>query len=471
MQAIKTDNRIRPQIAVLLIVETLAFIVAVHAAAAIRFWGEQTAPASSFVELIPKSISFALILTASMFSLGLYQLSQRLVYKEALARIIVAFVLGLIAITTFWYVVPSLTIGRGITFIAIVLSLILAVLSRFVFLRTIDKNLLRRRSLILGGGKRIDSFQKLRRGSDRRGFQIVATITAGDITPSDDDSEDPSTGCDVLGKTLLAKALETKADEVVIAMDERRGKLPIKALLECRMRGIDVIDIIQFLERETAKIRTDLMDPGWMVFSSGFRVSRMRSITKYLFDSAIAITVLVVLSPVYLLTAIAIKIESGLSSPVFYRQTRIGLFGRGFEVVKFRSMIESAEADGKARWAAEDDPRITAVGHVIRRWRIDELPQMFNVLRGEMSIVGPRPERPEFVGPLIDSIPYYNERHSVKPGITGWAQLRYQYGASENDALEKLFYDLYYVKNHSLLIDVAIMLQTLEVMIWGKGAR
>ncbi|HKL64361.1 MAG TPA: sugar transferase, partial [Woeseiaceae bacterium] len=175
--------------------------------------------------------------------------------------------------------------------------------------------------------------------------------------------------------------------------------------------------------------------------------------------------------PVMALCALAIKLEDGLRAPVFYRQRRVGLYGEAFDVLKFRSMIEDAEASGEAQWAEKNDPRVTRVGAVLRKLRFDELPQLLNVLRGEMSVVGPRPERPEFVSQLKQNIAFYAERHTVKPGITGWAQLKYQYGSTEQDAIEKLQYDLYYVKNHSLLLDLVIMLQTAEVILWGKGAR
>ena len=192
---------------------------------------------------------------------------------------------------------------------------------------------------------------------------------------------------------------------------------------------------------------------------------------KRVMDVAVSALALLVCWPILILLAVAIKLEDGLRSPVLYRQIRVGHNGIPFAVLKFRSMVVDAEADGKAVWATKNDDRVTKVGRIIRTLRLDELPQIFNVLRGQMSIVGPRPERPEFVDRLSETIPYYAERHTVKPGVTGWAQLRYSYGASEEDAAEKLQYDLYYVKNHTLLLDLVIILQTAEVVLWGKGAR
>jgi sugar transferase (PEP-CTERM system associated) len=237
------------------------------------------------------------------------------------------------------------------------------------------------------------------------------------------------------------------------------------------LRGIEVIDLQEFLERESGKIRIDLVSPGWLIFSPGFRSSSFRKLVKRSSDLLIGVVSLLVSLPVMLLVAIAVKLDEGIRSPVLYRQKRVGLHGDTFELLKFRSMSEDAESNGEAVWAVENDDRVTRVGRVLRKYRLDELPQIINVLRGEMSIVGPRPERPEFVERLADSIPYYAERHTVKPGITGWAQLRYPYGASDNDAVEKLQYDLYYIKNQTLLLDIIVVLQTAEVMIWGKGAR
>jgi len=254
-------------------------------------------------------------------------------------------------------------------------------------------------------------------------------------------------------------------------MDDRRGNLPIRELLEARLQGIDVIDLLEFLERETGKIRVDLVSPGWLIFSPGFRRSRFRQFAKRTLDFAVSWALLLFSWPILLLAIVAIKIEDGFSAPVFFRQCRVGRGNKEFNIFKFRSMRVDAEKDGKAVWATKNDNRVTRVGNFLRYCRIDELPQVFNVFVGQMSIVGPRPERPEFVNELQKHIPYYAERHVVKPGVTGWAQLKYSYGASEEDAVEKLQYDLYYIKNQSLILDIMIILQTVEVVLWGKGAR
>jgi sugar transferase (PEP-CTERM system associated) len=242
-------------------------------------------------------------------------------------------------------------------------------------------------------------------------------------------------------------------------------------LLECRLEGVEIIELVTFLERETGKVRLDVLNPSWMIFSEGFRQGRVHGSLERAFDIAASHVLLAAALPLMILTVLAIKLTEGPRASIFYRQVRVGQYGRPFKLLKFRSMREDAERDGKAQWAQKNDSRVTKIGSFIRLTRIDELPQILNVLRGEMSFVGPRPERPEFVDQLNEKIPYYRERHSIKPGITGWAQLCYPYGSSEQDATEKLQYDLFYVKNHSLLFYLAILVQTVEVIVWRKGAR
>jgi sugar transferase (PEP-CTERM system associated) len=263
---------------------------------------------------------------------------------------------------------------------------------------------------------------------------------------------------------------QLRANEVVIAIDDRRKALPLDALLDAKLNGICVTDLASFYEREQQLVKLDTLSPSWLVFSDGFVNNGLRPFIKRSFDIIASLLLLSASWWLMLLTALAIAVESGWQAPIFYRQQRVGYRNQLFSVIKFRSMQLDAEKNG-AQWAATGDSRVTRVGRVIRKYRIDELPQLFNVLTGEMSFVGPRPERPEFVSTFEDSIPYYKERHRVKPGITGWAQLCYPYGANAEDSRQKLQYDLYYVKNYSLFLDLTIMLSTVEVVLWGKGAR
>ena len=266
----------------------------------------------------------------------------------------------------------------------------------------------------------------------------------------------------------LAYALE--ADEIVVALTERRaGSMPLRQLLDCKVSGIKVYDLNTHFEKTLGQIRTDYLNASWLIFGDGFNQGAWRTAVKRTFDIIAATLLLLLASPVMVITSILIKMES--AGPVLYRQERVGLNGRNFSIAKFRSMRTDAEKDGTPRWAAAKDDRVTRVGHVIRRLRVDELPQLFNVLRGEMSLVGPRPERPFFVEQLTQELPFYALRHSVKPGVTGWAQVRYAYGATVEDSLQKLQYDLYYVKNHGLFLDLVVLLETVGVVLTGKGAR
>jgi sugar transferase (PEP-CTERM system associated) len=258
--------------------------------------------------------------------------------------------------------------------------------------------------------------------------------------------------------------------EVIVAVrDQRGGAVPMKQLLECRLKGISVIDLAGFFEREHGQVPVHSLKSSWLVYGKGFAQSPTRTVVKRAFDVTCALGLLALAAPVMVLAAAAIAVESG--RPVLYRQERVGRGGRPFNCIKFRSMTADAEKDGIARWASKGDPRVTRVGRLLRKSRIDELPQLFNVLRGEMSLVGPRPERPAFVKDLSLAVPYYDVRHSVKPGVTGWAQVRYKYGASVEDATRKLQYDLYYVKNHSLFLDILILVETVRVVLFGEGAH
>jgi sugar transferase (PEP-CTERM system associated) len=304
----------------------------------------------------------------------------------------------------------------------------------------------------------------MRRQSDRRSFVVVGfvPVPGQPVLVSKDLLEMPEDGLHELAERL-------QIDELVIAPDERRGGLPMEEMLTCVQRGISVIDISTFFEREAGMVQLNVVDPSWLVFSGGFDYSTPRRLSKRFFDLIAASVLLLLAWPMMLLVALAVRLES--KGPILYSQIRVGQRGQNFTLTKFRSMRVDAEKDGVAVWASKDDDRSTRVGKFIRLTRLDELPQLFAVLRGDMSFVGPRPERPHFVNLLSDEIRYYGVRHCVKPGLTGWAQLRYPYGASVQDAEEKLKFDLFYVKNHGLVFDLMILLQTVEVVMFGRGAR
>lgn len=464
MPAWTLNNLVRTPLLVLGIVESLIVFSSVYVAA-IYLPGDFGDFPVSPDNLWVRAAIVTVVILASLIAMGLYQFHQRMYFREAAVRVLVAVIVGSLALAILFYAFPSIMLTREVAFVCVLYSMALLLLVRLYFLQNVDENVFRRKTLIYGAGERAQAITDLRRRADRRGFKIVGRIRA----PGDR----PQNGCDALelnGKSICELGKQRGAEEIVVAMDDRRGNLPIRDLLDCRLRGTEVIDLLEFLERETGKIRVDLVNPGWLIFSPGFRGSRFRRFNKRLVDLLAGSLLLLVSWPIMLVVAAAIKIEDGFRAPVLYRQRRVGRNNRHFDVLKFRSMRENAETSG-AQWAEKDDPRVTRAGAVLRKYRLDELPQIFNVLRGQMSIVGPRPERPEFVEELKETIPYYAERHTVHPGVTGWAQLHYSYGSNEEDALEKLQYDLYYVKNQNIVLDLMIILQTVEVVLWGKGAR
>ena len=323
----------------------------------------------------------------------------------------------------------------------------------------------KRRILVFGTGIKAHEVRQALIRSD-----ASAEIVGFFAGPNEIDSIMPGKQIVRPGGTLLEAAIAVKAEEIVVALSERRGgSMPLRDLLDCKLRGIKVLDLASYFERTLGQIRLDSLYAGWLIFGEGFDQGLSRVVTKRLSDIVFSLILLVMALPIMLITALLIGLESGF--PILYRQERVGLNGRLFNVVKFRSMCNDAEKGGMPRWATANDDRITRVGHFIRKFRIDELPQLFSVLGGHLSLIGPRPERPFFVDQLSREIPFYAVRHSVKPGVTGWAQVRYHYGATVEDAAEKLQYDLYYVKNHSLLLDLVILFETVGVVIGRKGAH
>lgn len=414
-----------------------------------------------------RSLVFAIVIQLGMAALGQYQTHMRTSWFGLLARQAVAFALGGTGLAIGYYLVPQAYVGRGVLGIALAIGFMAIMLFRLLFLRLVEIEALKRRVLILGAGQRAAQIHnRMRRRSDRRGFSVVGYVPC------------PDEPVRVPGKHVLSVATplhvlvqREQVNEIVVGVDDRRGSLPMDELLECRQYGIAITDLTTFFERESGRLQLSLLDPSWLVFSGGFDATPLHRVSKRGFDLLIATLLLSTFWPLMLLVMLAIRLESGPGQPILYRQERVGERGRTFWLLKFRSMRTDAECDGVARWARKDDDRVTRVGRICRKLRFDELPQLWNVLKGEMSIVGPRPERPQFVADLATKIRYYSLRHCLKPGLAGWAQLSYPYGASEKDAEEKLKYDLFYVKNHSLLLDLLILIQTVEVVLFGRGAR
>ncbi|MBK8373340.1 MAG: TIGR03013 family PEP-CTERM/XrtA system glycosyltransferase [Sphingomonadales bacterium] len=409
-------------------------------------------------------LTFAISVQIAAMAVGVYGPESLQSLRFAVARLLVAISLGVIFMAVMSFALPGMTLWRSNSLYAMGLSFAYLALSRMLLGSLVGGSAFKRRLLVLGAGKRAQRIKDLE-ASSGSGFVVVGFIAMDESKKVIPEAINRSAIYN-LGDFVTKLA----ASEVVLALEERRNALPLEDLLRIKTTGVHVNDISSFLERETGRVDLDSVNPSWLIFSDGFSSGRrLSTITKRLFDIIASALLLAITTPVILLFAIIVKLES--RGPAFYRQERVGLYGQPFNLLKLRSMRTDAEAGGKAVWAAKDDPRVTRVGKFIRKVRIDELPQTWCVLKGQMSFVGPRPERPEFVSDLEKQLSYYAERHMVKPGITGWAQINYPYGASIDDSRHKLEYDLYYAKNYTPFLDLLILLQTLRVVLWPDGAR
>lgn len=451
----------------LALVDAILFVLAFYFGAYLYFIYEPGSFHDRLSQIPTRATLFAGTTVLCLAAMGLYEPRMREGASGVVLRTIGGFTAATMILAVVFYVLPELHLWRGIYYYTVLTAFAANLVSRSIFQNIADLDQFKKRVLVYGAGERAGTItRQMRRRADRQGFTLVGFVRA--------DGEHPQVGRERvinLRQPLVEYLQQIEVDQVVIALDDKRSQLDMEELLECRMHGIRVMDIVQFFECEAGKVLVDFATPGWLAFSEGFRNGATSRIAKRWFDVGASFALLTFTWPIMLLASLAIWIEDGIGAPVFYRQRRIGLNGRAFEVIKFRSMSVNAEVDGKARWATPGDSRITRVGLFIRKTRIDELPQILNVLVGDMAFIGPRPERPEFVSEFAEQIPYYNLRHCVKPGITGWAQLCYPYGASLHDAKQKLQFDLYYVKNHSLFLDFMICLTTVEVVLFGKGAR
>ena len=410
---------------------------------------------------------YALVMFFSVLSLGLYQPDSMVNASGFLVRLFLGFGIGGVAMAMLYFLLQDFFLtGRGLLGYSLMFSFLMILVTRVLFLQLTSDDTLKRRVLVLGTGINADRIENYYSSVHKAAFLVVGYVSLGDSVSLVDENRQI-----IKDQPLLSIANRFAVDEIVIAVDDRRKKLPTDELLECKVSGIQVLDLLTFFEKELSIINIELLYPSWMLFSAGFRRRLLSVYLKRLFDISVSLVILVMATPFMLLVSIASLIESRGRDPILYSQVRVGKDGKPFRVHKFRSMRTDAESDGVARWATKNDARVTSLGKFIRKTRLDELPQLFNVLRGDMSLVGPRPERPEFVAQLSRDIPYYAERHWVKPGLTGWAQMLYPYAATEEDTKRKLEYDLYYVKNGGTMLDTIILLQTLEVVLLGKGAQ
>ncbi len=409
-------------------------------------------------------LTFAVTVQLGVLATGFYSPEALNSVRIGAARLLTGVSLGVIFLSLLRFAMPDVTLWRANSIYAMALVSVALFAGRAALGRASLGDTMRRRIVVLGAGARAARIAALA-AQPGRSFTVAGFVAMSDTPP-----HVPGAVPRAAIASLDDHVEGLGASEVVLALEERRGSLPVADLLRVKTRGAQVIDISGFIERETGRVDLATTNPSGLIFSDGFSAgARISRAVKRGFDIAVSLILLVITLPVMLVAAAAIKLES--RGAALYRQTRVGLYGAEYAIVKLRSMRSDAEAGGKAVWAAENDPRITRVGRFIRQTRIDELPQSWCVLKGEMSFVGPRPERPGFVAELEAAIPYYAERHMVKPGLTGWAQVNYPYGASVEDARVKLEYDLYYAKNYSPFLDLLIILQTVRVVLWPAGAR
>lgn len=416
--------------------------------------------------LILCAFIYAILNQLSALALGLYNSKLRESFRGIFRRMLMCVAVAFCVITIINPLYGAFALPIEILAIASCFSVFFVSCFRYFTFKIDFFGFGKRNVLILGSGQRAAIIEKrMRRDVDRQDFSVHGfVVMEGDLM----DGIQSETRIH-LDASLVEYSLQHHIDEIVVANDERRNNLPIDELFACKIRGIEIIDILDFIERETGQIAVNLIYPSWVIYSNGFASTNyLRNTLDWVFNAFIAIILLLITWPIMLITVIVMKLSEGFNAPVLYKQERVGLDGEPFNIVKFRSMRLDAEKGG-AQMASENDNRVTFIGHYLRKYRIDELPQIWNVLNGDMGFVGPRPERPEFVQELIKNLPYYNERHNVKPGLSGWAQLKYPYGASESDSLEKLKYDLYYIKHRSFLLDLLILIRTVEIVLFGKG--
>jgi sugar transferase (PEP-CTERM system associated) len=429
------------------------------------FLSQVANPVSALSIVVAISLLLAMGILVINTGLGFYQRVQSLTLGQVRVRAVLSLCLSLPLAYGIFRISPLRQEDEGAFVMALLFAVIVMLTHRIYVAGSTPRALLRQRVLVYGSGASARLVGSMLKQSDPN-VDLVGYYAS----PNEAVSETSRIGLLPSEKSLTDIVLKERVDEIVVALSERRGgSMPLRELLDCKLHGVRVVDIATHFEKTLGQIRRDSVSAGWLIFGDGFEQGPARTLIKRLFDMVFASLLIVLALPVMLITTILILLEG--RGPVLYFQERVGLNGRLFNVVKFRSMQINAEQNGTPQWATAADDRVTQVGRVIRKLRIDELPQLFNVLGGDMSLVGPRPERPYFVDKLTQELPYYAVRHSVKPGVTGWAQVRYHYGASVEDAAEKLQYDLYYVKNHTLFLDLLVLFETVGVVLMGKGAQ
>jgi len=418
---------------------------------------------SKYFPLMPKAVLFSVLIVIIYFFVDLYDIEKNDGKKEIFSKILLAALVAVLISGAFYYFIPGVQLGRGILFLSFGITVIFSTVWHIGYGSLMKLSVISSRVLILGTGPIAQTMGNLML-SNTNGLTL-----AGYVNCSGEAVHVPRDYIVGDGNDLLELATKEKAQKIVVSLSERRGTFPVREVLNCKLQGIDIVDGLSFYEEVTGKLLIENMNPSHLIFSEGFRVTIIRRYLKRVFDLFFAVIGIILSIPLLLIIPVLIKLES--KGPVLFRQKRVGEGEKSFSLYKFRTMFDGAEEKTGPVWSREGDIRITKFGKFLRKTRLDEIPQLFNVILGEMSFIGPRPERPFFVESLKKQIPYYSERHCIKPGITGWAQVKYEYGDSIEDTIEKLRYDLYYIKYQSIALDFLILLETMKVVFFGKGGR
>jgi sugar transferase (PEP-CTERM system associated) len=414
-------------------------------------------------ECIQQGLIVTMVFLLCLYYFDLYDLGMAITISETISRITQAFGFGCIVLAIVYYLLPAMQIPSMVFWSGYVILCTMIFLWRSAYYYILRRRMFVQNIVVIGTGKLASDISRAVEGVQDSVYRIAAFV--GGDQPEFNPCQAPVVpSLEALGDVVELKDLQ----RIVVAPDDRRGTVPIQALVRYKLQGVSIEQGIGFYERATGKILAEKINPSWIFFSDGFNLSRWRWALKRMLDVSCSIFMMIFAFPVICIAALIIKFES--AGPVFYLQERVGENNLVFKLIKLRSMRQDAEKDGPV-WAAVQDDRVTRFGAFMRKTRIDELPQLWNVLKGDMSLVGPRPERPVFVEKLAEVIPFYDIRHATKPGVTGWAQVNYPYGASNEDALRKLEYDLYYLKNSNLFFDLFIIFKTIKTVLFRKGGR
>ena len=415
-----------------------------------------------------KIILITIVCLLCLYYNDLYDINITDSLSELGIRLLQSLGAAAIILAVLYFIFPGLIIGERIFLISTAIIIVLIVSWRFFYTQILNRGLFDQRIILLGFSDLAHDIEKEISSRKDSGYRIEAIYTGRKISEDIKKAKIQYIEHETYD-SLCELAKERGINKIVVTLKERRNSLPVKELLNCRVDGIEIIEGNSFYEMLTGKLIVEQINPSWLIFSDGFRKNWLQRTIKRTIDLFLSIIMLILFLPVFAIVALLIKIES--PGPLIFSQERVGKIRKPYMVHKFRSMCDNAEKDTGPVWASCDDKRVTRVGKFIRKWRIDEFPQLWNVLKGDMSFVGPRPEREYFVNGLVQKIPYYGERFSIKPGVTGWAQVNYGYGATEEDAMEKLNYDLFYIKNMSVLMDLWVIMKTVKTVIFGEGAR